>query len=344
MSVITKRKGELIMPIPFILGAIAVAAGATGVAKGVSGAMKIKEAKEMMEEIERKHNENQARLEKQERRTQVFMDKLGAIEVETLSSFQEFSECVEKIQNIPKFKKYEMGSLEIEPLNIERLKEVSIGATALKGVIAGSALGTAGSFAAGGATTAAVSAFGVASTGTAISGLSGAAATNATLAALGGGSLAAGGGGVALGTTLLTGATLGIGLMVGGLFINHAGDKAQANVYEAREEYNKAKALIKKARTILSEIEDAAKNYTKVLKGIYDEYLILLEWLKEFVSHEVDWNNFTHEDERKFERITILVQILFTMCKVQFLIKQDDKNVLNREEIENTLKLIDTAV
>lgn len=56
------------MPIPFILGAIAVAAGATGVAKGVSGAMKIKEAKEMMEEIERKHNQNQARLEKQEKK------------------------------------------------------------------------------------------------------------------------------------------------------------------------------------------------------------------------------------------------------------------------------------
>lgn len=332
------------MPIPFILGAIAVAAGATGVAKGVSGAMKIKEAKEMMEEIERKHNQNQARLEKQENRTQISMDELGAAEVEILSSFKVFSECIEKIQDLPNFEKYKKGTLEIEPLNIERLKEVSIGATALKGVIAGSALGTAGSVAAGGATTAAVSAFGVASTGTAISGLSGAAATNATLAALGGGSLAAGGGGVALGTTLLTGATLGIGLMVGGLFINHAGDKAQANVDEAREEYNKAKKLIKEARTILSEIEDAAKNYTKVLKGIYEEYLVLLDWLKEFVSDEVNWNNFTCEDVIKFERISMLVSILYKMCKVQFLVKQDDKNVLNKNEIENTLNRIDTAV
>lgn len=344
MSVIKRRKGELIMPIPFILGAIAVAAGATGVAKGVSGAMKIKEAKEMMEEIERKHNQNQARLEKHEKSTQLSMDELGATEVETLSSFQEFSDCYEKIQNRPDFIKHNLGELEIEPLNIERLKEVSIGATALKGVIAGSALGTAGTFAASGATTAAVSAFGVASTGTAISGLSGAAATNATLAALGGGSLAAGGGGVALGTTLLTGATLGIGLMVGGLFINHAGDKAQANVEEAREEYNKAKALIKEARTLLKEIEDTAKNYTKVLQGILDEYLILLEWLKNLVTHEVDWNKFSYEDEQKLERITLLVQVLYNMCKVQFLVKQGDKNVLNREKIENTLNGINTAV
>lgn len=45
--------------------------------------------------------------------------------------------------------------------------------------------------------------FGVASTGTAISSLSGAAATNAALAWLGGGALAAGGGGIPAGTALL---------------------------------------------------------------------------------------------------------------------------------------------
>lgn len=45
--------------------------------------------------------------------------------------------------------------------------------------------------------------FGVASTGTAISALSGAAATSATLAWLGGGALAAGGGGMAAGSALI---------------------------------------------------------------------------------------------------------------------------------------------
>lgn len=51
----------------------------------------------------------------------------------------------------------------------------------------------------------AVGVLGTASTGTAIGGLSGAAATNATLAWFGGGALSAGGGGVALGTTVLGG-------------------------------------------------------------------------------------------------------------------------------------------
>ncbi len=46
--------------------------------------------------------------------------------------------------------------------------------------------------------------FGTASTGTAISSLSGAAATNAATAWLGGGALAAGGGGMAAGAAVLT--------------------------------------------------------------------------------------------------------------------------------------------
>lgn len=74
-----------------------------------------------------------------------------------------------------------------------------------------SAAGAGAGFAAGAAVasmapTAAIwvaTTFGAASTGTAISTLSGAAATNATLAWLGGGALAAGGGGSAAGTALL---------------------------------------------------------------------------------------------------------------------------------------------
>ena len=77
----------------------------------------------------------------------------------------------------------------------------------LKAVASGTA---AGATAAAG-TASVVAAVGTASTGTAISTLSGAAATKATLAWLGGGSLAAGGGGMALGAALLTGAATGVG-------------------------------------------------------------------------------------------------------------------------------------
>ena len=58
-----------------------------------------------------------------------------------------------------------------------------------------------------------------AGTGTAIASLSGAAAQSATLAWLGGGALAAGGGGVALGTTVLGGLVVGPALAVAGFIV-----------------------------------------------------------------------------------------------------------------------------
>lgn len=85
----------------------------------------------------------------------------------------------------------------------------SIGSGAILGRLAGGGLS--------GAATAAATQFGVASTGAAISGLSGAAAQNATLAYLGGGSLAAGGFGMAGGAAVLGGVTIGPAVMIAGL-------------------------------------------------------------------------------------------------------------------------------
>lgn len=56
-----------------------------------------------------------------------------------------------------------------------------------------------------------------ATTGVAISSLSGAAATNASLAALGGGALSVGGGGMALGTAFVAGTGAAVGSAAGGI-------------------------------------------------------------------------------------------------------------------------------
>lgn len=73
----------------------------------------------------------------------------------------------------------------------------------------------AGGMAVGAGVVWAVGTWGVASTGTAISTLSGAAYTSAVLAKLGGGTITAGGGGVALGSAVLTGGVLVATFVVG---------------------------------------------------------------------------------------------------------------------------------
>jgi hypothetical protein len=75
-----------------------------------------------------------------------------------------------------------------------------------------------------------VSTFATASTGTAITSLSGAAAQNAVLAWLGGGSLAAGGGGVAAGSAVLGAVTIVPGLLVGGLTVGIMGARARTKL------------------------------------------------------------------------------------------------------------------
>lgn len=79
---------------------------------------------------------------------------------------------------------------------------------------------------------AAVGSFAAASTGTAISTLSGAAATNATLAFLGGGSIASGGGGMAVGAAALNFVTIGPAILVSGLVVAGQGEKAKTRATE----------------------------------------------------------------------------------------------------------------
>jgi CHASE3 domain sensor protein len=114
---------------------------------------------------------------------------------------------------------------------------------------AGLAAGAAGVGAAVGGTAAfalftGVAAFGTASTGAAIGGLTGAAATSATLAAIGGGSLAVGGLGVAGGTAILA------GLVVGPAVIGLAAGALLADRYVYRREIEQAETLDEAERAV----------------------------------------------------------------------------------------------
>lgn len=77
-----------------------------------------------------------------------------------------------------------------------------------------------------------IGSYGTASTGTAISSLSGAAASNAILAWLGGGSLAAGGGGIAAGTAVLGGIMLVPAVVITGAFSHISANKTIKQIDE----------------------------------------------------------------------------------------------------------------
>ena len=123
----------------------------------------------------------------------------------------------------------------LDKKNFSDLKDLQGMATSMVGGLASGAM--AGAITAFGAYGAA-GALATASTGTAIASLSGVAATNATLAFFGGGSLAAGGLGMAGGTAVLGGLVAGPALAVLGFVV---GAKASKNRDVAYSNYAKAK-------------------------------------------------------------------------------------------------------
>lgn len=331
------------MPIPFILGAIAAAAGAAGVGCGVHGAVKMKDANDTMKIADSRHKQNLAKFEEQSKQTNTDMDQLGSLELNILKSFETFSDVFEKIQNRPVFKEYQKNGVKIPEYNGEELKEVSVGAGVLLGGMGGAALGTAGGFAAAGATTAAVMALGTASTGTAIASLSGAAATNATLAALGGGALAAGGGGIALGTTILGATTLGIGLLVGGVIFNFTGSSLSDKADEAWQQMKRAEEEINRACTYMKELSGEAVNYKESLSSVDQVYRTHLKRLQHIVNDmgKTDWNKFTADEKLCTENSVLLVGLLYRMCKVQLVLQSGESekmNTVNTDEINRSMK------
>lgn len=181
-------------------------------------------------------------LEKRRKEVNKVLEKVMKEKVNSLKSLKK----IDKISKNLKSKERTFDQSEIKLSNIndnfQRIENViSIGDAAMsatKGVASG--VGTAlGSWAL-------VGAYGTASTGTAISALGGAAATNATLAWFGGGSIAAGGGGMAAGSLTLGGIVAIPALAVAGI-LSHL---------KANKKINEIEEKIYEIRTVISQIKD----------------------------------------------------------------------------------------
>lgn len=245
------------MPIPIILGAAALAAAGYGVKKG----MDAKEDYEIAEYNNDKAKEMvdfaQTSIERQRDTTSASIRNLGTRKLEILGfSMIDFVNIYQQLKYVELTESIgieEINKFKPDSPEFEELKEVSIEAhdmltTAGGSIAAGTALaaGTYGAVMSGG--------FAAASTGTAIGALSGVAATNATLAWLGGGSLAAGGMGMGVGMAVLGGIVAGPALAIGGVFM----------ASKAEEALNNSRSNVKKAERFAEE----SKNICSVLNAI----------------------------------------------------------------------------
>lgn len=331
------------MPLPLIIIPVAAALGVTGVGASILGIKKLGKAHKKNKEIKARHNDNIQRFEQKSIKTSQTMDELGKLELEILQSFKTFSDLIEQIQNRPQFKEHYREGIELPKYDKEELRQVWLGAGVLLGGMSGAAIGTAGGFAAAGATTAAVMSLGTASTGTAIASLSGAAAVNATLAALGGGALAAGGGGIALGTAVLGTATAGVGILIGGIIFNFAGKKLSDQVEEAECQMLEAEETMSKIGIYLEELNQLATDYTAVLNQVNTMYQCYLEKLNSVIClrKKTNWEKFTNEEKIMTENTVRFVGLLYKMCQVKLVLEGEtkDEKETNAREVRELIDI-----
>lgn len=331
------------MPIPVVVAAIAAVAGVAGIGAGVAGGFDIKKAHDKEAAAKKLHAKNQERFDCAEESTNKTMDDLGNLELEVLESFSEFSDIVGKIQNAPEFAAFDTSDLGLPAFNAEGIKEVAVAAKAVLGGLAGAVVGTAGGFAAAGATTTIVAALGSASTGTAISTLSGVAAYNATLAALGGGAVAAGGGGMAAGAAVLGGAAAGAGLLAGGVIVNFVGRDLAKNAAKLEREVAEETKRVERACALLNDISSSARRYQEVINTTRHEYVKHVGKISFIVNDlgKTDWGDFGEEEKTVFENTVLLVGLLFSLCRTNLVIDDNGDGFVDRvnhEGIEESSK------
>lgn len=285
--------------IPLVLGAAALASAVFGAKKGLDAKSDFDSAKHLNNEAKKLLNDTNHQLESARDQAQQALEHLGELKFGIYEdSMIPFVESFSKIKNINFNDKYFRGVGKLSPVTSAELKEMKKTTLEIKEVVSGgvAALGSGGL--AGLAAYGGVGMLASASTGTAISTLSGVAATNATLAWLGGGSLATGGLGMAGGMCILGGVVAGPVLAITGMML---ASKAEAAKYDAYANYDVAQQRAEEIKLMIVATEGIRLRFNEinlVLKRLNDRFIPLLASLEELVSSNNNYSTYSQEDKK----------------------------------------------
>lgn len=316
------------MPLPFLLWGAAAVVGAVGVGAGLSGKSDLEYAQSIVENIKTEYDELEADYKLKIDELNSVLEELGRTRLIANERIQKISESISKIGTVSK-KQYNnfIESInytkeEVEQMSFSSRKSSEILQTGIKSLSSGALAG----FGAMGL----IGNIGVASTGAAISGLSGVAATNATLAWLGGGTLAAGGFGIAGGSVALGGIFLAPVALIGGFSLASKGKKAitEAEKYEAEvkiaiEHLNSKIDFLQLAKKI-------ANDYIEVISVLDSKANLTYQKLEKVIDFYVD-KNLQHSKNRP------LWKKIFGLGKIDYL------STDNWEEEDLRIILVGTA-
>lgn len=328
------------MPIPFILGGIALISAGYGAKKAYDAYEDNSTAERYNERAQRIYDDAQSDLNVERENTNTKMEELGALKLKIYqNSVKDFVDIFSLIKNIDFEDKLDLGT-GISDSDFKNILEIK------KDVLKITELAGATTAALGGGVLAGLGAFGgagllaTASTGTAIGTLSGVAATNATLAWFGGGSLAAGGLGMAGGMAVLGGIVAGpILAIAGGIFAA----KAETAKYDSYANYDKAVAYaeeMKTAQVIVEEIRTRVEEFITILKSLESIFEDYLDKLENIVYKNKDYLTYTDEDKQTVMAIAGIASTVKNICDAPIIDENGKITRKSRMILGNTKEFI----
>lgn len=326
------------MPVPIILGAVALGTAAYGAYKGISGAIDHSNAGDINDNAQSMVSAARKQVEAQRQSTNNVLTDYGSRKLRAFNGvIAEFIQTFSRLKNVETAQTPELDKLNLGDFSTQTLEGLRKDYQALKdaGLGVGTGLGGGAALAFGAYNGTMLLA--TAGTGTAISTLSGVAATNATLAWLGGGSLAAGGYGVAGGMMVLGGIVAGPALAIFGHIVGNKGEEALNNALSNLERAKTARDDASKLAAQLSAIETITSLANSTFSSITAHLRRSVSELEKAIKNEgEDWRAFSPESRETVVRTVKFAQLIKAMIDTSILDK-DGKLVLSTEKRLNDI-------
>ena len=305
------------------------------------------EAKKIVKNAQRDHEYAKNKVEIAMQSVKYNLEQLGKKKLEIYKiQLNKFVSLFEKIKNVeltefPKLNRHiEFSNSTLPAMREANMQAIDFG----KGVASAAAAGSLAGF---GALGTAIT-IGSASTGTAISTLSGAAFSNALLAWFGGGALSAGGLGMAGGTLVLAGVFAAPVLLVFPAVWNTLGKK---KLEQAKEFQSKAKVAILELNTqqaLAESITERSIKVLSILSKLEKNFRDFLSGLNDLVEQSTDYRSYSKKNKEALMVTAVIAKTMMTIIETPIIAETgkvyDDKGKVDECRISADKLLADSSL
>jgi len=314
--------------IPIILGAIALSGTSYGIKKGYDGVSSLAKANKINEESSKRYESRKEKLKANRNEVNTVIEDFGKSKLYVLdTTVKPFLDYLKQLNQKQKGRDLDiLSSINLTQEELSKLSDLTFKA---KSILESGIKSVFTSFGVQGGLVTLAKSIGVASTGTAIGGLSGAAATNALLAWFGGGSLATGGLGILGGTIVLGGVVVLTPLFtVIGYTLASDGEKALTQAFEYARKVEEEVSIMDLMQIILTSIERKVYELGNLIVWLKENADILINGL--ISTHPNDFNFDNKEHLASFQKSGLFVKAIQELINTPIL--NNEGNLTNESQ------------